>query len=103
MPADPRARMGQKPKPTEVREVRLEPRAAPAPIEDRLPALSDQELANLHANAQRLSREGAPKHSAEAERVLPLIEAEIQTRRANKPSPPPRKSTTRRKTAASSD
>lgn len=53
--------------------------------------MTDQQLANLNANALRLSAGGAAKFVAEAERLLPLIAAELEKRRAAKPPPRPRK------------
>lgn len=49
-------------------------------IEERLPQLSDSELGNLHDNAVRLSRSGEGAMKAEAERILPMIDAEVETR-----------------------
>jgi len=56
-------------------------------IEERLPELSDKELVTLHGNAERLARAGAPKQQSEAERLIPLIEAEQAERRRNRPAP----------------
>jgi hypothetical protein len=49
-------------------------------IEDRLPHLTDSELGNLHDNAVRLSRSGEGAMKAEAERILPMIAAEVENR-----------------------
>jgi hypothetical protein len=49
-------------------------------IEDRLPHLTDSELGNLHDNAVRLSRSGEGAMKAEAERILPMIDAEVENR-----------------------
>ena len=56
-------------------------------IEERLPGLSDKELLTLQGNAERLARAGAPKQQSDAERLLPLIEAEQAERRRNRPAP----------------
>ena len=50
-------------------------------IDQRIPAYSDAELANLQDNAMRLSRSGAGPKKEEAERLLPIIAAEVETRR----------------------
>lgn len=50
-------------------------------IDDRIPELSDKELETFHANASRVAESGAPKQQ-EAERLLPLIAAELEARRA---------------------
>ena len=55
-------------------------------IDERIPALSDKELATLHSNAERLARTGAPKQQGEAQRLMPLIEAEQAERKARAPA-----------------
>jgi len=50
-------------------------------IDQRIPAYSDAELANLHVNALRLSQSGTDAQKAEAERLLPIINAEVEKRR----------------------
>ncbi len=66
-------------------------RPAPKPVEmnaptppqslaERLPTLSDTELASLLGNAKRVSEEAANKKMATAAELIPLIEAE-QARR----------------------
>jgi hypothetical protein len=62
------------------------PAAARAGIEVGIPGMAAKELANLHANALRLLSAGASRMQAEAERLLPLIEAELQKRKAEAPS-----------------
>jgi hypothetical protein len=58
-------------------------------IGDRLPALDDAALKTLYKNAQRL--EGLPgKQQAEAASLVPLIEAEMAQRKADKPPKKPR-------------
>lgn len=76
-------------------------------IEERIPALSDKDLATLQDNALRLQQTGVAKQKNEAERILPLIEAELAERRARKPAPvrkaaAPRKAPAPRKTAVRS-
>jgi hypothetical protein len=51
-------------------------------IEDQIPGLTDKELDNLRANAERLVQSGTPAQKAEAARLLPIIEASAVTRRA---------------------
>ncbi|HVY86404.1 MAG TPA: hypothetical protein VG943_14825 [Caulobacterales bacterium] len=65
-------------------------------IEDRFSEMSAQELNNLLGNASRLAANGALLQKAEAERLLPLINAELASRR---PAPAAR---TRAKSAAKS-
>lgn len=57
-------------------------------IEDRIPDLSDKDLATLLANARRLaeSEQGRRKEAAVA--LVPLIEAELDDRRARAPVRP---------------
>jgi hypothetical protein len=49
-------------------------------IGERISTLSDLELQNLQGNARRLILSGAPAQKAEAETLLPLIDAEVETR-----------------------
>ena len=46
-------------------------------IAERIPVLTDAELANLNANAKRLSETGTPAQRAAAADLMPLIEAQI--------------------------
>jgi hypothetical protein len=48
---------------------------------DRIPTLSDEEVVNLLANAQRLSDQGDDKQKAAAAALLPNLEAEAEQRR----------------------
>jgi hypothetical protein len=48
---------------------------------DRIPALSDDEVVNLLANARRLSEVGGEKQKAAAAEILPALEAEAERRR----------------------
>ena len=60
-------------------------------IEDRIPSLTDKELASLQENAARLAVAGSAKQKADCERVLPLIDAELAERKARAPAPAARK------------
>jgi hypothetical protein len=60
-------------------------------IEDRIPSLTDKELASLQENATRLALSGSAKQKADCERVLPLIDAELAERKARAPAPAARK------------
>jgi hypothetical protein len=73
-------------------------------IDQRIPDLSDKELENLHANALRLVESGSVKQRQQAESLLPLLGAAIQTRRAARAEADQarRKSNVRRKAAAKS-
>lgn len=53
-------------------------------IDERIPAMSDKELDNLHANALRLAQTGKPAQKVEAERLIPIVAAEIDRRRQEK-------------------
>ena len=70
---------------------------------DRLPTMTDADLASLHANAQRLETTAAtPGQQKAAADMLPLIAAELAEREARKPpkpAPKPRK-TAAKKTSA---
>ena len=50
----------------------------------KVPAMPDDALGNLHANAERLRRAGSPVQRAEAAALLPALEAELAARRAAK-------------------
>jgi hypothetical protein len=69
-------------------------------IDDAIPAMSDKDLDALHANAQRLITSGEGRRQMEANRVMPLIEGELDKRRANAPPPKPRKTAKTAKKAA---
>ena len=49
-------------------------------IDSRIADLSDKELENLHGNAIRLAQSGSPTQKMEAERLLPIIGAEVERR-----------------------
>lgn len=63
-------------------------------IDERLPGMSDNELATLRSNAERLLQTGVAKQKNEAERLIPLIHAEQAERRAKAPPPRVRKTAT---------
>ena len=48
---------------------------------ERIPTLSDEEVVNLLANAQRLAEQGDDKQKAAAAEILPTLEAEAATRK----------------------
>jgi hypothetical protein len=50
------------------------------PIDKRIPSLTDIELQNLHGNAIRAAQSGTPAQQVEAERLLPIIGAEVEVR-----------------------
>lgn len=52
-----------------------------------IPNISDKELETLRENAMRWSQTGAAKQKAQADELLPLIEAERAARAAAKPPP----------------
>jgi hypothetical protein len=54
-------------------------------IDERIPGYSDKELASLNENVRRLAQTGTTQQRAEAERLMPLIDAEQATRKANAP------------------
>ena len=56
-------------------------------IADRLPDLADEQLVNLRANTTRLSSAGTERQRAEAETLLPLLDAEIADRKSKLPPP----------------
>ena len=74
--------------------------AKPPGVESAIPGLPAKELASLHANATRLLQSGAAKMRLEAERLLPLIEAELEKRKAAAPPERVRKASAPRKPAA---
>jgi hypothetical protein len=55
-------------------------------IDERIPGYSDKELQALRANAQRLAVSGTVPQRAEAERLMPLVDAELAARKARAPA-----------------
>ena len=53
----------------------------------RLPSMTDQQLSTMRGNAERLGEGGNSKQKTEAARLLPLIQAEIDERKARAPAP----------------
>ena len=53
-------------------------------LHDRVPGMSDEALTTLHTNAVRLAQSGNDRQRASAATLLPVIEAELETRRATK-------------------
>ncbi len=51
---------------------------------DKIPLLDDSALKNLLDNARRLETSGSPKQKADAEELIPAIEAAVAARRAIK-------------------
>jgi hypothetical protein len=66
-------------------------------IDERIPGLSDKELATLRANAERLAVSGTVQQRTEAERLLPLVDAELLERKARAPAKAPKKAATKPK------
>lgn len=54
-------------------------------IDERIAGYSDKELAILRENAERLALSGSAKQKAEAERLMPLVDAELAERKARAP------------------
>lgn len=67
---------------------------------DRLPAMDDAGLANLHANATRLGQSGTAQQQTAAAEMIPAIEAELAAREARKP---PRKTPVRKAAVAGAE
>jgi hypothetical protein len=65
-------------------------------IDERIPGYSDKELASLRDNVQRLALAGTIPQRAEAERLMPLIDAETETRKARAPVRAERKTPVRK-------
>ena len=55
------------------------------PLAEMLPTMTDTDLMSLRANAQRLSASNSSVQAATAAEVMPLIDAELAQRAANKP------------------
>ncbi|WP_430424599.1 hypothetical protein [Phenylobacterium sp.] len=51
---------------------------------ERIPTLSDDEVVNLLANAQRLVEQGDEKQKAAALEVLPLLKSQAEERHAER-------------------
>ena len=55
-------------------------------IQDLIPVMEDKDLVTLRGNARRLEASGSAKQQAAATELLPLIDAEIATRKARLPA-----------------
>lgn len=60
-------------------------------IDERIAGYSDKELATLRENVARLALSGSTPQKLEAERLMPLIAAELAERKARTPPKPARK------------
>jgi hypothetical protein len=60
-------------------------------VDERIASYSDKELANLRENIVRLAESGSAKQKAEAERLMPLVDAERAERKSRAPEKPARK------------
>lgn len=56
-------------------------------IADMIPSLEAKALATLRDNALRLQQTGTPRQRAEAEALMPAIDAELADRKAKAPPP----------------
>ena len=65
-------------------EVESETPPRPLSLIERLPTLSDAELAALHANAKRVAENAKDKKTADAAELLPLIADELARRVVSK-------------------
>lgn len=54
-------------------------------IDERIAGYSDKELASLNENVKRLAQSGSTPQRVEAERLMPLIDAELAERKARAP------------------
>lgn len=70
-------------------------------IDERIAGYSDKELGSLHDNVLRLAQTGSTAQRAEAERLMPLIDAELAERKAKAPvrKTPVRKAAAKKKVA----
>jgi hypothetical protein len=75
------------------KSARTDTGAAPVIVDlrDRIPLMSDDELASLNANALRLKETGSNLQRNGASALLPAIQTELAERRAKKLANPPAK------------
>ena len=91
------------------KEARAQTGAGPVvnDLRDRVPAMADLALATLRVNALRLVTEGSAKQRAAAAELLPVVEAELATRkelkRASAPAKAPRVSKKKVKAVVEAD
>jgi hypothetical protein len=71
-------------------------------LDARIPEMTEKELENLQANAERIIKTGAAKQKDEAERLLPLIADALVELRKNKLAAAAEKKVTRQKDMAAS-
>jgi hypothetical protein len=69
-------------------------------IDDRIPSMTDKELDNLRANAERLAQSGSPAQKAEAARLLPLIDTASKERKVTNAAAAAEKKVARQQTLA---
>lgn len=71
-------------------------------IDERIAGYSDKELATLNDNVRRLAQTGSVQQRAEAERLIPLVDAELSARKARAPkkAPPKRAAKAKAKSTA---
>jgi hypothetical protein len=69
-------------------------------LHDRVPAMSDDALSTLHANALRLVQSGNERQRTSANALMPVIETELALREANKPVKKPRAAAKKKKKVA---
>ncbi len=69
-------------------------------LDARIPTMTEKELENLQANAERIIKSGAAKQKEEAERLLPLIAEALVELRKNKLAAAAEKKVTRQKEMA---
>ena len=53
----------------------------------KLPSMTDLQLTTMLGNAERLGHAGSNKQKGEAARLMPLIQAELDDRKARAPAP----------------
>lgn len=76
------------------------PQETPMSLDARIPTMTEKELENLQANAERIIKSGAAKQKEEAERLLPLIAEALVELRKNKLAAAAEKKVTRQKEMA---
>ncbi len=71
-------------------------------LAERIPEMTEKELENLQANAERIMKGGVAKQKEEAERLLPLIAEALIERKKTKLADAAEKKVTRQKDMAAS-
>jgi hypothetical protein len=72
-------------------------------LRSRVPAMADDALATLQTNAKRMLQSGNAAQKAMAGDLLPVIETELNERKAKKAATAPRKGGRKAKAAAKDD